>query len=197
MQMDPFSTHQPLLVAAMLSTQGPILEMGGGNYSTPLVSAFANAQRREAHTIETGPVMYEFLKHFSSPFHKIWPVSGYDFADDGRFMPRLDTTRAEYIAIQARFLADFGQEHQPRWSVVFVDQAPGYLRVPAIEHFANKADFIVTHDTELTDAYGFEPCLSKFRYRWDSCLQVPHATVVSNFRPCDFVASWIGQAPSA
>ena len=193
MQPDPFSTHQPLLVAALLNTQGPILEMGGGYYSTPIVSAFANLQHREAHTIETGPAMYELLKRFSSPFHKIWPVSGYDFAADGRFMPRADTTRAQYIEIQSRFLADFCSKGPTRWSVVFIDQAPGYLRVPAIEHFADTADFIVTHDTELVDAYGFEPCLSTFRHRWDSRLHVPHATIVSNFHPCDGFASLLGQ----
>lgn len=194
MQTDPFSTHQPLLVAALLSTQGPILEMGGGYYSTPIVSAFANVQRREAHTIETNAAMYESLKRFSSPFHKLWRVSGYDFAPDGKFMPRVDTTRAQYIEIQSRFLADFCSAAPTRWSVVFVDQAPGYLRVPAIEHFADTADFIVTHDTELVEAYGFEPCLSTFRHRWDSRLQVPHATIVSNSHPCDGFAFLLGQS---
>ena len=197
MQIDPYGTHQSLLVAAMLHTQGPILEMGGGYYSTPIISAFANAQRREAHTIETGAAVYELLKRFSSPFHKVWPMRGYDFAADGRFMPRADTTRAQYIEIQSRFLADFCKEGPQRWSVVFIDHAPGYLRVPAIEHFADTADFIVTHDTELVDAYGFEPCLSTFRHRWDSCLHVPHTTIVSNFRPCDCFASLLGQGSPA
>lgn len=194
MQMDPFSTHQALLVAAMLKTQGSILEMGGGNYSTPLISALANAHRREAHTIETGPAVYTFLKRFSSPFHKIWPVTGYDFAPDGRFLPRTDTTRAEYVEIQARFLRHFCNEHPQRWSVVFIDQAPGYLRGPAIEHFADATEFLVTHDTELVEPYGFEPCLSTFRYRWDFCLYHPQATIVSNFYPCDCFASWLGQS---
>ena len=197
MQTDPFSTHQPLLVAALLKTQGPILEMGGGNYSTPLVSAFADAQRREAHTVETNAAMHELLKRFSSPFHKIWKVNGYDFAPDGRFLPRAETTRAQYIEIQARFLADFCQERPQRWSVVFIDQAPGYLRVPAIEHFADTADFIVTHDTEMVEAYGFEPCLSAFRYRWDSRIQVPYSTIVSNSQPCDGFASLPGQGSAA
>ena len=71
------------------------------------------------------------------------------------------------------------------------------LRVPAIEHFAYIADFIVTHDTELVDAYGFEPCLSTFRHRWDSCLHVPHATIVSNFHPCDGFASLLGEGSPA
>jgi hypothetical protein len=197
MQIDPYSTHQALLVAAMLKTQGPILEMGGGYYSTPIVSAFANAQRREPPTIETGAAVYELLQRFSSPFHKIWLVGGYDFAADGRFIPRADTTRAEYLEIQSRFLPDFCKEGPPRWSVVFVDHALGYLRGPAIEHFAESADFIVTHDTELVDAYGFEPCLSTFRYRWDSSLHVPHATIVSNFSPCNCFASLLGQGSPA
>ncbi len=197
MQPDPFSTHQPLLVAALLSSHGPILEMGGGYYSTPIISAFANIQRREAHTIETGPAMYELLKRFSSPFHKVWPVSGYDFAADGRFIPRPETTREQYIEIQARFLANFCRTSPTRWSVVFIDQAPGYLRVPAIEHFADTADFIVTHDTEMAEAYGFEPCLSKFRHRWDSRLQAAHATIVSNSQPCDGFAALLGQGAPA
>jgi hypothetical protein len=171
--------------------------MGGGNYSTPLVSAFANVQHREAHTVETNAAMHELLARFSSPFHKIWQVSGYDFAPDGRFLPRADRTTAQYTEIQARFLADFCQKGPPRWSVVFIDQAPGYLRVPAIEHFADIADFIVTHDTEMVDAYGFEPCLSTFRHRWDSRLQAPYATIVSNSLPCDGFASWLGQGAPA
>lgn len=56
-------------------------------------------------------------------------MRGYDFAADGRFMPRADTTRAQYIEIQSRFLADFCKEGPQRWSVVFIDHAPGYLRV--------------------------------------------------------------------
>jgi len=81
-----------------------------------------------------------------------------------------------------------GRVHRP---------APGYLRVPAIEHFANMADFIVIHDTELVETYGYEPCLSTFRYRLDSCFHVPHTTIVSNFRPCDCFASLLGQSPPA
>lgn len=197
MQMDPFSTHQPLLVAALLNTQGPVLEMGGGYYSTPIVSAFANSQRRESHTIETGAAVYELLKRFSSPFHKIWPMSGYDFAaDDGRFMPRADTTRAQYIEIQSRFLADFCEKVPPRLSVVFIDQRPGIIRAAAIEHFADVAEFIVVHDTE-EPAYGYEPSLSKFRYRWDFRLHTPQSTIVSNLRSCDCFPSLLGQTSPA
>jgi hypothetical protein len=193
MRVDPYSTHLPLLVAAMLDTQGPILEMGGGHYSTPLISVFANAQRREAHTIETGATVYGLLKIFSSQYHKIWPMNGYDFAPDGKFMPRADATREQYIAIQSRFLEDFCRKAPQRWSVVFIDHAPGYLRVPAIEHFADNADFIITHDTELSDAYGYEPCLSTFQHRWDFHLQSPNTTIMSNIRDCGHFKSWLGQ----
>jgi hypothetical protein len=49
-------------------------------------------------------------------------------------------------------------------SVAFIDQAPGYLRLPAIEFSADTPDFIVTQDTEH-DTYDFEPRLSRFRCR--------------------------------
>ena len=195
MLMDPFSTHQALLVAAMLCTDGPIVEMGGGYYSTPLISAFCNAQRREAHTIETFGPAYELLMRFSSSYHKLWRMDGYDFASDGRntqFLPRADMTRAQYIEIQSRFLADFCAKIPPLLSVVFIDQTPGIIRAAAIDHFAGLAEFIVVHDTE-EPAYGYEPILSKFRYRWDFRLHTPQSTVVSNFRPCDCFASLLGQ----
>ena len=182
LKADPYSTHQSLLVAAMLRTQGSILEMGGGWYSTPLVSAFANTQRRTAFTIETCDWVYQLLKPLSSRFHNVCRIDGFDFDANGGFVPRTDTTPAQYAEIQSRFLTELCGRH-PLWSVVFVDQAPGYLRVAAIEYFANIAEFIVVHDTD--NVARFESCLSKFRYRWDFRMHTPNAAIVSNLTPCD------------
>jgi hypothetical protein len=69
-------------------------------------------------------------------------------------------------------------------SVVFVDHAPSFLRAPAIGFFADRADHIVVHDTELSEHHGFEPLLSSFRFRLDLRLHTPHTAVVSNRRDC-------------
>jgi len=42
--MDPYSTHIEALVNAVLSTPGDILELGCGDYSTPILSAIAKSR---------------------------------------------------------------------------------------------------------------------------------------------------------
>jgi hypothetical protein len=44
--MDPYATHQRLLIAAAMQTDGPIIEMGCGDYSTPLLAEIAAHQGR-------------------------------------------------------------------------------------------------------------------------------------------------------
>jgi len=45
--MDPYATHQRALIAAAMITEGPIVEMGCGNYSTPLLYEVAKSQGRK------------------------------------------------------------------------------------------------------------------------------------------------------
>ena len=51
--MNPFATHIPALLACLEHTSGPVLELGSGWFSTPIVSAFATD--RLVRTIETNP----------------------------------------------------------------------------------------------------------------------------------------------
>jgi len=44
--MDPAATHLEALVWAVASTSGPVLEVGGGFYSTPVLAGFARAGRQ-------------------------------------------------------------------------------------------------------------------------------------------------------
>lgn len=44
--MDPYATHLPVLVETALRTTGPILELGCGDYSTPVLAAIASQQGR-------------------------------------------------------------------------------------------------------------------------------------------------------
>ena len=45
--MDRYATHLEALIRTALRTRGPMLELGCGNYSTPLLCAFAEEQGRE------------------------------------------------------------------------------------------------------------------------------------------------------
>jgi hypothetical protein len=197
MKMDKYSTHQALLVAALSTTDGDIFEIGGGWYSTPLISAHANMQRRLAFTVETGSFVYNILRRFNCDFHKVRLMHGYNFDRVGKFARDVNISKAAYIEMQREFLDELWLEYQKRRraiggpakvSVAFVDQAPGFLRTPAIEFFADKAEFVIAHDTEHSEHYEFEPTLSSFKSRWDFNLHKPNSVIVSNTRDCSIFA---------
>jgi hypothetical protein len=61
--VDRYATHIEALVQTALATAcGSILEMGCGDYSTPLLCAFANAQSRELLVQSSDP---EWMSKFS------------------------------------------------------------------------------------------------------------------------------------
>lgn len=45
--MDPYATHLEVLIGTAADTQGPILELGCGNYSTLPLAAMCAAQKRQ------------------------------------------------------------------------------------------------------------------------------------------------------
>jgi hypothetical protein len=179
MKMNGYSTHQPLLVAAMVHTDGPILEIGGGFYSTPLISAFANGQMRRALTLDTSEYFVGILKDLQSDYHRIEQIPGIPFDPIGKFSPEGGRKAAYYVGLQQDVL----EQNPGPFSVVFVDQGPGFLRAPAVKFYADRAEFIVVHDTNHAERYRFG-LMSNFAYRWDFTAHIPFTTVVSNVRDC-------------
>lgn len=202
MKMDPFSTHQALLTAALAATTGDVLEVGGGWYSTPLLSAFANSpSRRKCYTIETGSYVFGILSPLATAAHRISLLPGFDFDQVGKFKADGATSKEAYIEKQQDYLREWWRQYQSerpdqRLSVAFIDQAPGFLRVPAIRFLADKTDYIITHDTEHVSHYGFE-VLSEFRHRWDFALHRPNSAIVSNFFDCSQFSFLAGEQPVA
>jgi hypothetical protein len=187
MKMDPFGTHQALLVAALAATHGPIVEMGGGYYSTPLVSAFSGIQGRTAYTLETGEFVYDKLKPYHSGLHQVLLMPGYRFDQIGKFTSD-GTPNAKVKERQREYLEVFWKDHQAngggRFSVAFIDQAPGFLRTPAIEFFRDKADFVMTHDSEHVEHYHLEPLISSFGSRFDYDVFRPNSVILSDTKDC-------------
>jgi hypothetical protein len=66
------------------------------------------------------------------------------------------------------------------WEVALVDHAPAERRVVDIARLADRARFIVVHDSEDRINYGYERVLPGFRFRYDYKRLHPWTTVVSN-----------------
>ncbi len=188
MSLHAFGTHQPLLFAACLSTQGSIVELGAGFYSTPFIHALTLAQGRDAYTVETQAGYLNFMSGYVSDRHRLWLFdeeiergpNGKVVLGDGR--------KARIVEAQARYLEQrFGR--MTDISVVFVDHSPGFLRQPAVAWFADRTEFIVVHDTENEPFYRYD--FSTFRHRLSDRYQKPGSTVLSNRRDCEGLRSYL------
>lgn len=151
-----WGSHLPLLVKVMNISHGPVLELGTGLFSTPVLHWLCIDQNRELSSYENFRQYYELIKPFQSPSHKICYVENDNWK-----------------------IVNFESTH---WGIVFLDHHPKGRRGKEAMRLANKADYIVVHDADregnpfhLDEAYP----LFKYRYTWDR--ESPHTTVLSNF----------------
>ena len=124
--MDLYATHQRLLVKYMMQTTGPVIELGAGNYSTPILHEIAAAQGRHLTTVDNNPEWLNRFKVFEWERHTL------------TLLPSWDDFRAEPCGL------------------AFVDHAdpPGHPRWIQVEKLLPVAGVIVIHDTE-DDLYGY------------------------------------------
>ena len=161
--MNPFATHMPLLLACLRHTTGPVLEIGSGWFSTPLVAAFATD--RLVRTIESNPDWYDRISRVATyqPItrhrHQILFVPDYDDA------PILD--------------------HE--WSVVLLDHEPPPRRGHDAQRLRDHCQLMIGHDSEHPD-YGYGPVFDTFKYRFTLSSIFPWTTVVSDTDPLDWLA---------
>jgi len=149
-------SHIPVLSAYVARTSGPILEMGSGHGSTPLIHAMC--PNREILTADSDSEWLEKFRILESENHKLQLVSDWN---------------------------EFYKEHEDKlWSVAFVDHSPGEERRYSVEWLSDRAIYIIAHDTEQAPAaaYNYEPAFAKFKYRHDWTMYRPWTTVVSMVR---------------
>lgn len=153
-----FETFRPLLFQALLVSDGPILELGMGDGSTPLLNVVSSYCNRRIHSFEHDEMWAIRFGHLKSRRHRIKHISSYD-----------------ECPIESAL-----------WDVALVDHAPVERRIVDIERLRRYARLIVVHDTE-SENYGYEPLLSSFRWRKDDTSRVPHTTIVSDSVDVDLV----------
>jgi len=152
--MNLWQTHQETLIAACYQTSGPIIELGTGDGSTPLLHS--TFPERLIISVDT---KIEWLQKF------FYLASQRHF-----FMLVKDFTHFELPVQHA--------------GVLFIDSAPAEQRPMCINRFASMADLIVVHDTELPDpGYCWGNCFDQFKHVWIDKRYENWTTVVSQSQP--------------
>jgi len=151
------STYMPMLIKTVQMTSGPVMELGTGLFSTPLLHWLCQADQRKVVSYENDPEFYKFSRKFQSKNHKI------------------------------RLIKDWNEiDTKTHWGVVLIDHSPKrpLRRGTDVIRLKDSADYIVIHDTgpEIQAKYGYEEAWPHFKYRhdWKGCSQ--WTTVVSNFK---------------
>lgn len=158
--IDPYATHLPMLMGMMSRTAGPVLELGCGYYSTPILHEICKFQKRLLVSVEEKP---DWLKQFAE-----LKTAGHEFC--------LSDDRAAVLQMLENI----------DWGLVFIDNEPVEYRKLDIDRLRKNADCFVIHDTENA-AYQFEPVLRTFKYRFDYKFLTPWTSVVSDCLKLDFL----------
>ena len=148
-----WSTHMPMLIKTIQLTHGPVLELGAGVFSTPLIHWLCAESRRYVVTYESDPQFFGFSRQFRSKSHKI------------------------------KFIEDWTELNEPRmWSVVFIDHVTEH-RARAALQFKDNAMFVILHDSEpeRENTYHYSTVYPHYKYRYDWTFNYIWTTVVSNF----------------
>lgn len=147
-----YGTHLPVLIKAMqLPFQGPVLELGSGLYSTPFLHWACFLKRRDLVTYESQPAYARAMSSLQSHWHSINLVSGWEEVD-----------------------------FTPSWGLAFVDHEPAEQRGKDLEKLTH-AQYVVAHDTERYQMYGYEAIDRLFKYRYKYKDTMPYTTIMSNY----------------
>lgn len=168
-----YFSHFPLLASCIARTKGPILELGCGWGSTPMIHYAAWNRFRV-----TADTNLEWLKTFAE---------GYASPRNHEFIhvkPTVHDPETNRYNIEAwdRFMDSWA--NVTKWGVAFVDQAPGEARVPSIMKLKGNANFIVAHDGEADEPGGGG------NYRWRDLNGVfKYRTIMKRMRPWTIIYS--------
>ena len=164
------STHFPVLMEAMRRTTGPVLELGVGLYSTPLLHWLCYPSGRKLVSYDSSVQWAHTHRDYVRGAHELQYVNSFDDAPI----------------------------EQP-WDVAFVDHSPAERRAVDIRRLAPWAQYVVVHDTEgrLDKSYQFSDIYPLFKYRYEfNKAGTPYTTVLSNFHDvatfksaCEYVKS--------
>jgi hypothetical protein len=147
-----WGSHLPALVACVAACDGPVLEIGAGHHSTPILHSLCAVLGKQLVTVEAEDVWREVFADYATDGHKV-----------------LKQTEELLVTLASE-----------NWGVVFVDDLKG-PREDRARLFCRSSQFMVFHDYSmpffggpLDEWLGSEKFNSFVYRRYD-----PHTLVVS------------------
>lgn len=145
----------PILTKLMEHVNKPVLELGMGWNSTPLLHWLCKEKGLTLLSFETDKEWVKLFRDYQESGHEIVCVEDYD-------------------------KWEFPSTH---FGLVLVDHRPARKRRSSAKYFADKADFVLLHDSELADnpAYKYSPIYDNFKYRYEyKGVGKPYTMILSN-----------------
>lgn len=149
-QMNANGTHVPILMALATKTTGPVVELGAGHYSTPVLHYSLKNTGRLFVSVDTSR---EWNAYFESNFK----------SDNHKYF----CTNNKIISVDFLKSAEWGSF---KWDVAFVDCGPEYDRARCVELLRNNSKYIIVHDTEpAAVVYNWGNIFNTFtnQFYWD------------------------------
>jgi len=150
---EPAATHLVALVRAFDLSEGPVLELGTGYFSTLWLHHLATAFRWHVWSYESKVHWYNRALRYASEYHHI------EFCNNWADAP---------IDIP--------------WGMAFMDHSPAQRRHEDVARLADLAGYIVCHDSQPESDYEFlySNVFPLFKYRYDFTKIKPWTVVLSN-----------------
>ena len=149
-----YCTHIPLLIKVLQRSNGPVLEIGMGPFSTPLLHSMCYEMKRHLVSYDNNMDFFEPNSAFANKGHEVRMVNNWDEAE-----------------IEDR-----------HWGVAFLDHAPALRRKEEAKRLVNNVDFLIIHDSEKSkDKYfKYSEIYPLFKYRYNYKRMSPQTVVLSN-----------------
>ena len=158
-----YGTHTTPLLTAVLSTTGDVLELGCGDFSTPMLdTVLSKMPGRKLYTAEGDATWLKHFKNLESSWHVMRNVPAFQMS--------------------ASFKSPLPRWMKRKWGLVFVDQAPAKRRRRDIKRLRKSTQVFVVHDTSafVEHIYNLEETLSSFKYRYIYPRYLRTTTLVSD-----------------
>lgn len=124
-----YQSHLPALLSCVSKTIGPVVEIGVGHFSTPVLNAVCGAMDRQLYSIETD---VEWLQHFKDMFRG---------------------------SIHHNFLSSWPYKSEKVGVCFIDDSPGGENRANSFKQFLPVSQFVVVHDYHAENEEAIGPLL--------------------------------------